>query len=283
MEWLDCMNKAIGYLEVNMEGKVDVEEAAHIALSSRFHFQRMFYMLCGTTIAGYVRNRRLTLAAQELAIGGCKVIDVALKYGYETPESFAKAFSKFHGISPSAARKPGVRLKSVSRLTFVISVKGEQKMEYKLVKKDAFRIVGKVLTVPMEDAGHSKTIPQFWTDCMNDGMYDTLLAAGDSHDTLGLCANFDPDMKSFEYIIAVMSKSGAVPPSCMEMTVKPLTWAVFETRGQLPTSIQDLNIRVFSEWFPSSGFEHDDGPEVEFYPDEPNGDDYRCEVWVPVK
>ncbi len=297
MQWLDSMNSAIAYLEDNMAGSVDMDEAARVGLSSRYHFQRLFLALCGLPVGEYVRSRRLTLAAQELSQGGVRgwpettsparpcvrVLDVALKYGYETPEAFAKAFSRFHGVPPSAAREPGVRLRSVSRLSFVLTVKGVTPMEYQLVNKEAFRVVGKALRVPMQDAGHSVSIPQFWDEVMNDGTFNTLMAIADTTDSLGLCANFAPDMSSFDYIIGVFSKDGAIPAGCVELHVKPYKWAVFEARGTMPKAIQDLNARVFSEWFPSSGYQHDDGPDIELYPAGEVNDDYMTQVWVPIK
>ena len=125
MEWLDWMRNSIAYLEDHLEEKFDINEVAKAACSSKFHFQRMFQMLTGITVAEYVRRRRLTLAAQELAMTKTKVLDIALKYGYETPESFAKAFLKIHGITPSAARKSGSMLKSYPRMSFHISLTGD--------------------------------------------------------------------------------------------------------------------------------------------------------------
>lgn len=142
MEWLDAMNSAVEYLEANINEKLDIEKVAKIALSSPFHFQRMYYMLTGVTIAEYVRRRRLTLAAQDI-MAGDKIIDISYRYGYETPEAFTKAFRKMHGISPSAAREPGANLKAYPKLSFHISIKGDKSMDYKIVEKEAFTVVGK--------------------------------------------------------------------------------------------------------------------------------------------
>lgn len=283
MQWLDDMNRAVEYLESRMTGEVDIDEAARVAMSSRFHFQRMFGILCGMPVGEYVRSRRLSLAAQELAVGNVRVLDVALKYGYETPEAFAKAFRSFHGISPSASREPGVRLCSVSRISFVLTVKGVSPMEYKIINREAFRVVGYALRVPMHDAGHSVSIPQFWQDVMADGRFQALMVVADSTESLGMCANFAPDMSSFDYIVGVYSRNGAAPEGAVELVVNPQRWAVFEAKGMLPQSIQDLNTRVFGEWFPSSGFEHAEAPDFELYSDEPNTEELITQLWVPVK
>lgn len=284
MEWLDSMNRALGYLEEHLDGEADIGEAAKLAYSSRFHFQRMFFMLCGTTVAEYVRNRRLSLAAQELAMGDCRVLDAALKYGYETPESFAKAFRRFHGVTPSEAREPGVRLKAVPRLKFIVSIKGETDMDYRIIKKEAFRVVGKKLHVSTADGQNFMKIPAFWSDCDKDGTVQTLCALSEDGSTLGICADFSPEMNGFDYYIAAPAKGKDVPGGYIEFTVPAQTWAVFDAVGRLPASIQTVTQKIFSEWFPASSFEHADAPELEVYPAEgmDDPDHYRCEVWMPV-
>jgi AraC family transcriptional regulator len=282
MEWLDAMNRALEYLEKNLDGEADIGEAARIAYSSRFHFQRLFMVLCGVTVADYVRSRRLTLAAQELAMGDCRVLDIALKYGYETPEAFARAFRRFHGVTPSEAREPGVRLKAVPRLKFIISIKGETDMDYRIMKKDAFRIVGKALRVSTVDGQNFTEIPKFWMQCNSDGTTDKLVGLSDDATTLGVCANFSPEMNEFDYYVAAPNQAGAVPEGCTQYTVPALTWAVFDAVGSLPNSIQSLMPKIYSEWFPASSFEHADGPELEVYPMGEMDEHYRCEVWIPV-
>lgn len=148
MEWLNKMMDAINYMEMNMEGQLDIKDIAKAACSSPFHFQRMFHMMTGFTVAEYIRNSKLTLAAQELAIlSNIRVIDVALKYGYDSPESFAKAFRRAHGITPSAARGPGANLKAFPCISFHLSLKGDKDMDYRIIQKEAFKVIGKVIKV----------------------------------------------------------------------------------------------------------------------------------------
>jgi AraC family transcriptional regulator len=283
MEWLEGMNRALDYLEAHLEDEADIGEAARIAYSSKFHFQRMFSVLCGVTAADYLRARRLTLAAQELAAGGGRVLDAALRFGYETPEAFARAFKRFHGVSPSEAREPGVRLRSVSRLKFILSVKGDQDMDYRIMKKDAFRVVGKALRVRTDDGQNFTKIPEFWTECNADGTADRLMALSDDGSCLGICAEFNAEMNEFSYLVAVPSTACAVPEGCRELAIPAQTWAVFDAVGRLPQSIQTVTTKIFSEWFPASHFEHADAPELEVYlPGDMDDDNYRCEVWMPV-
>lgn len=141
MDWLTGIQNAINYIEENLTEKIDYDEAAKQASCSSFYFQRIFSILCGITLGDYIRNRRLTLAGNELSATDNKVIDIALKYGYESPESFTRAFSKFHGITPSDAKKDGSKLKSFSRLSVKIILSGGNIMDYKIIEKAAFDII----------------------------------------------------------------------------------------------------------------------------------------------
>ena len=142
MDWILGLQKAIDYIENNLTETIDYEKVAAQSFSSSYHFQRVFSILCGFTIGEYIRNRRLSLAGTELATSDAKVIDVALKYGYESPDSFAKAFQKFHGILPSQARNNGSMLKSYSRLVLSISLEGGSVMKYRIEERPQMLLTG---------------------------------------------------------------------------------------------------------------------------------------------
>ncbi|HEY3328862.1 MAG TPA: AraC family transcriptional regulator [Capsulimonadaceae bacterium] len=286
METLDRMVRAIDYLEENISGKVDVAEAARVACSSSFHFQRMFHILTGYTVAEYVRCRRLTHAAQELSASATSVFDVALKYGYDSPEAFSKAFRKLHGLSPTAARSRGAVLRHFPRISFQLQIKGDKPMDYRIEEKPAFTVVGSGIRVNTANGENLKVIPEFWgkfTDYENlcklqkaDGVVGIAM--------LGVCANFDPALEQFTYLIAVESAPDADFGSYEHLEVPAATWAVFDSVGPVTKSIQAVWQRIFAEFFPSSGYEHASGlPEFERYPPgDVDGGEYRCEVWIPV-
>ncbi len=284
MDWLNTMKNAIQYMEDRLDGEIDVEEAARAACSSKFHFQRMFHMLTGVTIAEYVRRRRLTLAAQDLNSSSTKVIDVALKYGYDSPESFAKAFQKLHGITPSSAREPGVKLKAYPRLSFHIALIGAKDMNYKIVDKEEFEVIGKLIRVSCRDGENLRIIPQFWKESHEQGLIRQMEELSDMSDSYGICMDFDSTQEEMSYMIAIDRIEGALPTDWVEKVIPTATWAVFESVGAMPNAIQDVWQRIYSEWFPSMGYEHAGGPELEVYPAEDASDDnYRCEVWIPIK
>jgi AraC family transcriptional regulator len=285
LEWLQRMKNALDLIEGNMEEQLDITEIARAACSSTFHFQRMFNILTGMTVAEYVRKRKLTLAAQELALTDAKVLDVALKYGYDSPESFAKAFRKAHGIPPSAARDPGVSLKAFPRITFHLSLKGDKEMDYKIVEKDAFTVIGKSLKASMRDGENNRQIPQFWSQCNNDGTVEKLLSVGSGKNALGICMDTDHVKEQFTYIIGaeVDSANRHANHGFNTWNFPACTWAVFPSVGSMPGAIRKVWERVFQEWFPSTGYEHAAGLDMEVYPPgDVNAEDYYCEVWVPI-
>ncbi|MNB91802.1 Transposon Tn10 TetD protein [compost metagenome] len=283
MEWLNRMMDALDYMENHMTEPMNMEEIAKAACSSSFHFQRMFNLVTGVTVAEYIRKRRLTLAAQELAMSPVRVLDVSLKYGYDSPEAFAKAFRKAHGISPSAAREPGTVLKAFPRLTFTLSLKGDKEMDYRIEHKEAFRVIGRKLETTTRDGENLREIPKFWDTCNSDGSSDRLVELGGGvHDLLGICADMKHEQETLSYWVAVESEA-AVPDGYSSTVIPAATWAVFTSIGPMPHAIQKVWERIFQEWFPGTRYEHSGGPEFELYPPgDPSAEDYRCEVWIPV-
>lgn len=285
MKWLSRLTNSLDYIEENIEGKIDIDEVAKISYSSPFHFQRMFYMITDVTIAEYIRKRKLTLAAQELATSRVKVIDVAFKYGYETPEAFTKAFKNLHGITPSAARRPGIKLKAYPRLSFQISIKGDENMDYRIIDKDSYKLIGKSIRVSTKDGENFRNIPKFWKEFDRKGLCNKLIELSDKKDMLGICMDYSKELEEMTYVIAVEKTKDIDIGEFEEFEVPASTWAVFQSIGSVPDAIQKVWKRIYSEWFPATGYEHSGGPEIELYPDEGvclSADDYRCEVWVPI-
>lgn len=285
MDWIEGIRSAIDFMEEHLAEPADFDRIARKAGSSTFHFMRMFEILTGMTVGEYLRRRRLTLAGQELTLSGAKVIDVAYCYGYSTPEAFSRAFRRFHGISPSEARKSGAKLKSIGKLSIQITLKGDRTLNYKLIQKEEFAALGKKVRVSCQNGENFKTIPAFCRKCRKDGTCDFLekLAAKSEMGVLGICADFTEEADSFDYYAAAVYDGGTVPDGMQVLTLPKSTWAVFESTGPIPGAIQDIWKRIFSEWFPTSGYEHAKAPELEVYESgDMSAPDYRCSVWIPV-
>ena len=279
MDWIERLNDAVKYIEENLSSDIDYSLAAQRACCSLYHFQRMFSYISGIPLSEYVRRRKMSLAAADI-ISGEKVIDTALKYGYSSPTAFNRAFKSVHGVAPSDARSCGTVLKSYPPLVFKITVKGVYEMNYRIEKKDAFRVVG--VSSPMETdmEKNFSVIPLFWEKCLSNGTIEKLCGIMDDNrkGVLGIskCV-YDAGWK---YYIAVFA--GGSCEGFETLDIPSRTWAVFDGSGKSPEAIQDLEKRIFTEWLPSSGYEYDQWPDVEFYisPDPQNA---VFEIWIPVK
>ncbi|PAB61081.1 AraC family transcriptional regulator [Anaeromicrobium sediminis] len=283
MNWIKNMNEALYYIEDNIENDVTSDEIAKVAMCSKFHFMRMFSMLTGMSLGEYIRLRKLSLATKYLICDNEKIITIAMKLGYETPESFSKAFKKLHGVSPSKVRKENIKLKAIPPLSFQITVKGEDRMNYSIQEKEPFKIVGVSRRFNGENGENFRKIPLFWDEVFKSGKYKILEENAGSLGVLGVCTNFCQETKDFDYLIAVEGNEveGLEGPTTIE--VPKLTWAIFESIGPLPESIQNVTKKIFTEWFPATGYEHACGPEIEvYYEGDPQAEDYRSEVWVPI-
>lgn len=288
MDWLNRMNEAIAYIEHHLDGEINYAAVAQIACCSPYHFQRMFSYMAEVPLSEYIRRRRLTLAAVDLQNTAEKVIDVALRYGYDSPTAFTRAFQNQHDITPNAARDKGVTLNAYPAISFQVSIKGATVMKYKIEEKGAFRIVGPKLSTTMENEACYKEIPAFWNEVAMGGKIAQLGAMIDQppFGMLGVSACGDTPITDystrFDYYIAAPT-SKAVPQGMVEYMVPAATWAVFECSGPMPGSIQELQRRVATEWLPGSGYEYGNAPDIEVYYDEDGTKpDARSEVWIPV-
>lgn len=287
MNYTQGLQNAIDYIEEHLTDDLDIEEIAAQSGLSAFYFQRIFNILCDYSLGEYIRNRRLTLAGNELSGTDEKVIDIALKYGYDTPESFSRAFSRFHGITPSQAKKNSSPLKSFSRLSVEIHLKGGNIMDYKIVKKDAFKVLQKISTQSIDDEQNKNTIPDFWTQSHQDGtVYKLLELATDRTNIFGICYGNTPNnKKTFEYSIAALCGDNTEIPDGFSIKKIPArTWAVFECIGPMPDAIQKTWHKICSEFFPTANYEPTYEMDIEAYPaGVMTSPDYRTEIWVTVK
>ncbi|MFD3157848.1 effector binding domain-containing protein [Haloimpatiens sp. FM7330] len=288
VETIVMLNNTLEYIEKNLYTTLNIDDISKFACSSRYHFQRVFHALTGFTVTQYIKNRRLTLAAEELVATNKRVIDIALKYGYQSPEAFTKAFKRLHGISPSALKKLNGKIKAFPKISFQISIKGEYEIIYRIVEKESFKVFGVEFTTTRVNDAAYREIPEFINKIFENGIYDRInQVLGNPEGSLlyGFHYNFKEDgtrkyMMGYEMLKAEISDEFTI------LQVPKLTWAVFEGYGTMPDNLIIHNIwrRIYFEWFPSSAFEQVEGPCIErnFWNDKKHGE-YKCEVWIPVK
>lgn len=289
MNWIQGMQRAIDYVEAHITEEIDVEEVARQAYSSPFHFQRVFGILCGFSLGDYIRMRRLSLAGEELAGGSARVIDVALKYGYDTPESFFRAFTRFHGIAPSEAKHSG-QVKIFTPLSVKLTLTGGSKMEYRIEKRDAFQVVCKRKRVGKpQSANATADITAMWQEYGADGTMARLIACMPKEPVmkglLGICFSSELDGKHFPYGIGVEYDGRKVDDDLEIVTIPAATYAVFTSKGKMPEAFVETYHRVVTEFFPqSTQYEYAENVEFEVYGSDNIADpNYRCEIWIAVK
>ena len=277
MDWITGLNKTMDYIEAHLSGEIDYEQLARLACCSSYHYQRMFAYMAGVSLGEYIRRRRMSVAAADLQ-GGEKVLEVALKYGYQSPTAFNRAFQSVHGLPPSALRETGASVKAFPPLHFTLTIKGVEQMEYRIEKREPFRVVGVSIAIDKDMEKNFDKIPPFWGKAAADGVIEKLAGMMDAQPMgiLGVCACTGEEEWRY-WIAAASTRQDA---ALEEFTVPAAVWAVFPGSGT-NQSIQELERRVLTEWLPSSGYEYGNAPDIEVYL---NADpqDAKYEVWIPV-
>ncbi|WP_263622052.1 AraC family transcriptional regulator [Halobacillus litoralis] len=275
-------------MEENLDQTIDFGEAARRAYSSEFHFKRIFSALAGIPLSEYVRRRRLTLAAFELQKGTEKVVDVALKYGYQSPDSFARAFHALHGITPAEAKKQGASLKAYPKMTFQLTIKGGNEMDYRIVEKEAFQIAGLKKRVQIQFEGVNDEIAAMWKS-LDENTIAELKALADTEPQgmISASTHFSEgrmeEKGELDHYIGVATTK-EVPDSFAKLDVEASQWAVFEAVGPFPETLQQVWGRIYSEWFPASSYQQVEGPEILWNESkDTSSDSFRSEIWIPVQ
>ena len=301
MDWITGMQKAIDYIEANLTEEIDYEKVAAESFSSSYHFQRVFSILCGYTLGEYIRLRRLSLAGAELANGKEKVIDIALKYGYDSPDSFAKAFQKFHGITPSQARADGSKLKSFSRLSIKISLEGGSIMNYRIETKPQFTLLGykkRFEGTPYDELRHKQEGDFFITTRAHQWMLKGM--ANDKLSDYCVITNMNDDGYDFYFASTTdnwerdnLYNSKVTGIDFMEkfqfeeIIIPERTYAIFETEKQrmpIPDYF-DLRKQIAAEWLSNNEYQMINAPEIAVYHWGIVGGytERTIEIWIPIE
>ncbi|MFE6050379.1 GyrI-like domain-containing protein [Kitasatospora sp. NPDC056446] len=284
---LEHLNRAMDHIERHLDGEVDAAELARIAMSSEYHFRRLFSMLAGMPLSEYVRRRRLTVAGAEVLDGERTLLDIAVRYGYTSGEAFARAFRAMHGVGPGEARRDGAVLVSQPRMSFRLVVEGSSSMEYRIVEKPDFRIVGKKARVTLIYQGINPGIAEFIKGLGTETVERiTALTGKDPLGIVSVSDDFAPNREEgseLDYWHAVVAREDAVVPEDLDVLDVPAgTWAVFTNSGPFPQALQEMWGDVAAQWFPSNPYEARVGPEILQVRFVPGTGDAEAELWIPV-
>ena len=256
MDWVERMNLALDILEQNPSDPPDATAISRCMACPYAVFLRMFMPLTGVTLSEYVRRRRLSRAAADLQCGDLRVLDVALRYGYDSADAFTAAFKRMHGLTPQEARNPGAKLAFYPRMTFTMTLQGVQPMRYRQEKRDAFTVMGVRQTTPFGGGT--------WRTVKEDGSADRLAALCGHPCDLGLCFGFDAQGNN-DYLCGV-EWTGAVESGFTLYTYPPLHWLVFTAEGALTNNpLLLVWQRIYGEFMPTSRYQQLDFPTIEHY------------------
>ncbi|GDY48101.1 AraC family transcriptional regulator [Streptomyces antimycoticus] len=283
---LERLNEALEHIESHLDQRIETAELARIAVTSEYHFRRLFSALAGIPLSEYIRRRRLTIAGAEVLAGERTLLEIAVRYGYGSGEAFARAFRAMHGVGPGDARRAGAVLRSQPRMSFRLVVEGSSSMRYRVVEKERFHVVGKKVRVPLVHEGVNPRIAEFIRGIDQETIGRiTALSDQQPEGILGVSDNLDPSRAEgteLDYYHAVVT-GAAAPEDLDELVVPAGTWAVFESSGPFPQALQHLWRDVFTQWFPSNPYQSRPGPEILRTRLSQDAAQADAELWIPVE
>lgn len=293
MEWTASFKKAIDYMEEHLLEDIGAEETAKAVHISSFYFQKGFKIMTGLTISEYIRNRRLYLAGLEVISRKAKVIDLAYKYGYDTPESFTKAFTRFHGLSPMQLKEEPFKIRTFLPLTIEVTIKGGNKMDFVIEKMEPMKMIGFETLCSFDES--YQELPGFWDKFCKKYLHPMPASEHIEGETkqviadcrigeFGICMD-EPETKKCRYMIGGIYKGGKVPEGMTVIEIEGYEWAKFKCKGAMPDALQTVNTRIFREWLPGNPeYEIAANMSVEWYEKgDTRSSDYESAIWIPVK
>ncbi|WP_275558030.1 AraC family transcriptional regulator [Streptomyces sp. 5-6(2022)] len=283
---LERLNEALDHIDAHLDQRIEVAELARIAMTSEYHFRRLFSALAGISLSEYIRRRRLTLAGAEVLAGKRTLLEIAVRYGYGSGEAFARAFRAMHGVGPGEARRAGASLSSQPRMSFRLIVEGSSSMRYRVVEKERFQVVGRKVRVPLVHEGVNPRIAEFIRGLGQETIRRiAALSDQEPEGILGVSDNLDPSRAEgteLDYYHGVVT--GAAAPEGLDTLAVPAgTWAVFANSGPFPQALQYLWRDVFTQWFPSNPYQSRPGPEILRTRLSQDGARADAELWIPVE
>ncbi|MEV6758931.1 AraC family transcriptional regulator [Streptomyces sp. NPDC051214] len=288
---LERLNQAMEQIEAHLDERIDVADLARTAVTSEYHFRRLFSALAGMPLSEYIRRRRLTVAGAEVLDGERTLLEVAVRYGYSSGEAFARAFRGMHGVGPGEARRGGATLRSQPRMSFRLIVEGNSSMRYKVIEKDAFRVVGRKARVPLVHEGVNPDIATFIRGLGRETLQRIeSLSDGSGQEPEGVVSVSDKldasraEGTELDYWHGVVSGADSEVPDDMDALAVPAgSWAVFESAGAFPQTLQNMWRDVFTQWFPSNPYQSRPGPEILRTRLSDDGTHADAELWIPVE
>ena len=272
MNYINELKKAIDYIEENLENNINFEIVAKEVGMSAFYFHRIFTAIIGISPTAYIRNRRLTVAAQEISKNNENILDIALKYGFESHEAFSRAFKNFHGVVPKLAKKDGNEFKNFSKANLDIEVNANNILSYRIESKDIIKVSAFFRKFNIENKDE---IPKYWKELKESGTLEKI-SNNYKKDLLGICIGMQSDFE-YKYGIGIEQTEDIETNIEMEtIEIPKSTWVVFKCKGQDEKNINELWSRIYKEFFITSSYKQSMDIDFELY------DDKNTEIWIPI-
>lgn len=284
---LKSMNEAMDYIESHLYDEIDYNELERITGTSVYHFRRMFSFLSGMTLGEYVRNRRLSNATFDLLHEGMSVTETAFKYGYESVDGFSRAFREWSGINPSEVKKKNM-LKAFPKLSFQLTIQGGINMDYRIEKKEAYKIVGVKKRIPIQFEGENQEIIKLAKSITPEQRKKLHSYANmEPNQVVNASYNLDEgcmeEKGSLDHMIGFLTTKELDFDGFEVVEVPALTWAIFSSKGEFPKVMQETWAKIASEWLPASDYELVDAPNISFTGDLSDRNNVYSEIWFAVK
>ena len=272
MNYINELQEAINYIENNLDKDINFEIVAKEVGMSTFYFHRIFSAIIGISPTTYIRNRRLTLAAQEISKNNENILDIALKYGFESHEAFSRAFKTFHGIVPKMAKLNGNELKNFSRANINFKTDPGNILSYRIENREIIKVSALFRNFNIEN---KEDIPNYWEELKENGIIQ-IISENYNKNLLGICIGTQCDFE-YKYGIGIELKEDKDINNKMEIIEIPKsTWVVFKCEGQDEKDINKLWSRIYKEFFVTSSYKQCLDIDFELY------DDKNTEIWIPI-
>ena len=272
MNYINEMQKAIDYIEDNLDKDINFEKVSKEVGMSSFYFHRIFTAIIGISPTTYIRNRRLSVAAQEISKNNENIVDIAFKYGFESHEAFSRAFKNFHGVAPKMAKNNGNEFKNFSRANLEFEVNTNNILNYRIESKDTIKVLAFLRKFNIENKDE---IPKYWKELKESGTLEKI-SNNYKKDLLGICIGTQSDFE-YKYGIGVEQTEDIETNIEMEtIEIPKSTWVVFKCEGQDEKNINELWSRIYKEFFITSSYKQSMNIDFELY------DDKNTEIWIPI-
>ena len=272
MNYINELKRVVDYIEDNLDKDINFEIVAKEVGMSAFYFHRIFTAIIGISPTAYIRNRRLTVAAQEISKNNENILDIALKYGFESHEAFSRAFKNFHGVVPKMAKTDGNEFKNFSKANLDIEVNANNILSYRIESKDIIKVSAFFRKFNIEN---KEEIPKYWEKLKESGTLEKI-SNNYKKDLLGICIGTQSDFE-YKYGIGIEQTEDVETNIEMETIEIPKSaWVVFKCKGQDEKNINELWTRIYKEFFITSSYKQCMDIDFELY------DDENTEIWIPI-